>query len=143
VIFTTLVAQGLTLPPLIRALDVHDDGRGEVEELHARREATAAAIAHLELLREEEWTRNDTIERTLGLYRFRERRLRQRAGEVADGDDDEDLDVRSFSYQRLLREVLDAQRRRVIELRDEGAISDDVLHALERELDLEDQRLEI
>ena len=143
VIFTTLVAQGLTLPPLIRALDVHDDGRGELEELQARREATAAAIAHLELLREEEWTRDDTIERTLGLYRFRERRLRQRAGEVADGDDDEDLDVRSFSYQRLLREVLDAQRRRVIELRDEGVISDDVLHALERELDLEDQRLEI
>ena len=40
-------------------------------------------------------------------------------------------------------EVLDAQRRRVIELRNEGAISDDVLHLLERELDLEDQRLEI
>ena len=43
----------------------------------------------------------------------------------------------------MVREVLDAQRRRVVELRDEGAISDDVLHALERELDLEDQRLEI
>ena len=43
----------------------------------------------------------------------------------------------------MVREVLDAQRRRVVELRNEGAISDDVLHALERELDLEDQRLEI
>ena len=42
-----------------------------------------------------------------------------------------------------MREVLDAQRRRVIELRNEGVISDDVLHTLERELDLEDQRLEI
>lgn len=30
-----------------------------------------------------------------------------------------------------------------IELRDEGTISDEVLHALERELDLDDQRLEI
>ena len=39
--------------------------------------------------------------------------------------------------------MLDAQRRRVIQLRDAGAISDDVLHTLERELDLEDQRLEI
>ena len=59
------------------------------------------------------------------------------------GDEDGDLDERSHSYQRMVREVLDAQRRRVVELRDEGAISDEVLHTLERELDLEDQRLEI
>ena len=43
----------------------------------------------------------------------------------------------------MVREVLDAQRRRVIELRNDGTISDEVLHVLERELDLEDQRLEI
>ena len=143
VIFATLVGQGLTLPALIRRLGVHDDGTGEREELHARREATEAAIAHLRRLGEQEWTRDDTIERMLGLYEFRGRRLRQRAGELDDGDEDGDLDARSHSYQRLVREVLDAQRRRVVELRDDGAISDDVLHALERELDLEDQRLEI
>ena len=142
-IFATLVGQGLTLPALIRRLDVHDDGGGEREELQARREATAAAIAHLERLGEEEWTRDDTVQRMLALYEFRDRRLRQRAGELDDGDEDGDLDERSHSYQRMVREVLDAQRRRVVELRDEGAISDDVLHALERELDLEDQRLEI
>ena len=64
-------------------------------------------------------------------------------GSSADEDEEDDLDVRSRAYQRMVREVLDAQRRRVIELRDEGAISDDILHTLERELDLEDQRLEI
>jgi CPA1 family monovalent cation:H+ antiporter len=143
VIFATLVVQGLTLPALIRRLDVHDDGGGEREELYARREATDAAIAHLERLGEEDWTREDTVERMLALYRFRNRRLRQRAGELDDGEEDGDLDERSHTYQRMVRQVLDAQRRRVIELRDEGTISDDVLHALERELDLEDQRLEI
>jgi Na+/H+ antiporter len=143
VIFATLVAQGLSLPWLIRRLGVHDDGSGEREELHARREATAAAIARLELLGEEDWTRDDTIERLLGLYRFRDRRLRQRAGELDDPELDDDLDERSHAFQRTVREVLDAQRRRVVELRDGGAISDDILHALERELDLEDQRLEI
>ena len=67
-----------------------------------------------------------------------------RPGELSDGDEvDDDLDERSHAYQRMVREVLDAQRRRVIELRNGGAISDDVLHVLERELDLEDQRLEI
>ena len=143
VIFATLVLQGLTLPLLIRRLDVHD-GAGEREELHARRQATDAAIAHLQRLREEEWTREDTLQRMTALYEFRNRRLRQRAGEL-DGDEEEedDLDVRSLAYQRMVREVLDAQRRRVVELRDEGEISDDVLHVLERELDLEDQRLEI
>jgi Na+/H+ antiporter len=142
VIFATLVAQGLTLPVLIRRLDIHDDGVGAREELHARREATAAAIQHLQRLNEEEWTREDTIDRMTRLYEFRHRRLTQRAGKL-DDEDEEDLDERSHSYQRMVREVLDAQRLRIIEMRDEGAISDEVLHTLERELDLEDQRLEI
>jgi CPA1 family monovalent cation:H+ antiporter len=144
VIFATLVFQGLTLPLLIRRLGVRDDGQGESEELHARREAAQAAIAHLERLGDEEWAREDTLRRMTGLYEFRHRRLRQRAG-MLDGDEaeQEDLDARSRDYQRLVREVLDAQRRRIVELRDEGAISDEVLYALERELDLEDQRLEI
>ena len=143
VIFATLVGQGLTLPWLLRRMGIEDDGSGEREELLARREAAAAAIAHLELLGQEEWTRDDTVERMLGLYRFRDRRLRQRAGEIDGDEEEDDLDVRSRRYQKMVRQVLDAQRRRVIELRDEGTISDDVLHTLERELDLEDQRLEI
>jgi CPA1 family monovalent cation:H+ antiporter len=142
VIFATLVAQGMTLPLLIRRLDIRDDGAAELEELQARREAAEAAIEHLERLGEEEWTREDTVDRMLRLYRFRHRRLTQRAGEL-DGDEEDNLDERSVAYQRMVREVLDAQRRRVIELRNEGVISDDILHSLERELDLEDQRLEI
>ena len=143
VIFATLVVQGLTLPLLIRRLDIHDDGGGEREEIHARREAAQAAIEHLRRLDEEDWTREDTVRRMIGLYEFRDRRLRQRAGEIDAPEDDEDPEERSHAYQRTIREVLEAQRRRVVELRDEGAISDDVLHMLERELDLEDQRLEI
>jgi monovalent cation/hydrogen antiporter len=141
VILATLVGQGLTLPLLIRRLGIEDDGAGAREELHARREATQAAIARLQGLGDEDWTRGETIGRMLQLYEFRNRRLTQRAGEL-DGDE-ENLDERSATYQRMVREVLDAQRRRVIELRNEGEISDEVLHVLERELDLEDQRLEI
>jgi CPA1 family monovalent cation:H+ antiporter len=143
VIFATLVIQGLTLPWVIRRLDIHDDGAGEREELHARREAAQAAIAHLRLLGDEDWTRNDSVERMIQYYEFRNRRLTQRAGELDGDEEEDDLDERSRGYQRLVREVLDAQRRRVVELRNEGAISDEVMHALERELDLEDQRLEI
>jgi monovalent cation/hydrogen antiporter len=143
VILATLVGQGLTLPYLIRRLGIEDDGLAEREELHARREAATAAIDELRRLGAEDWTREDTVDRMIRLYEFRNRRLSQRAGELERDGDEGNLDERSFAYQRLVREVLEAQRRRVIELRNDGAISDEVLHVLERELDLEDQRLEI
>ena len=61
-----------------------------------------------------------------------------------DGDgDDFDYEERSASFQRLTRELLEAQRGTLIEMRNSGEINDDVLRLLERELDLEDSRLEI
>jgi monovalent cation/hydrogen antiporter len=39
--------------------------------------------------------------------------------------------------------VLEAQRHEIVRLRNAGEISNDVMHRLERELDLEDERLEI
>jgi CPA1 family monovalent cation:H+ antiporter len=143
VIFATLVLQGLTLPVLIRRLGIEDDGAGEHEQLRARGEATRAAIEHLGRLGDEDWTREDSVERMIRFYEFRLRRIKQRAGKLDVDGDEGDLNERSESYQRMVREVLDAQRVRIIELRDEGVISDGVLYALERELDLEDQRLEI
>jgi monovalent cation/hydrogen antiporter len=139
VIFTTLVVQGLTLPALIRRLGVHDDGGEEREEAQARLGAADAALARLEELAGEEWTRDDTVERLRGLYQFRRRRIKTRAG-ILEDDDSQD---RSLAYQRLVRELLEAQRRAIIRLRNQGVISDGVMHRLERELDLEDSRLEI
>jgi Na+/H+ antiporter len=139
VILATLVLQGLTLPAVIRALGVHDDGGEAQEELRARLVATQAALSRIEELGAEEWTRNDTIERMTGLYDYRRRRLKARAGKL----DDDGYEDRSQSYQRIVREVLEAQRAAVIALRNDGTISNDVMHRIERELDLEDQRLEI
>lgn len=140
VIFATLVLQGLTLPLLIRRFEIHDDGGAEREELIARKAATRAALDRLDALAEEEWTRDDTVTRTRALYEFRYRRLAQRAG--ADGED-ENLDERSVAYQRMLRDLLDIQRAELVRLRNAGEISDEIMHGLTRELDLEDQRLEI
>jgi len=139
VIFATLVVQGLTLPALIRRLGVRDDD-GEVrEELHARLAATKAALVRLDELAEEQWARSDTVERLRGAYDYRRRRLKARAG-IYEDDGYED---RSLAYQRLVRELLEAQRRAIIRLRNQGEISNDVMHRIERELDLEDSRLEI
>jgi CPA1 family monovalent cation:H+ antiporter len=142
VIFVTLVVQGLTLPLLIRALHVEDDGAEEREELEARRRATDAALIRLDELGMMEWTRDDTVDRMRGLYEYRRRRLLARDGTSEDGDD-EDYENRSYRYQKMVREVIDAQHDAVVELRNRGRISNDVMHRLERELDLERERLEI
>ena len=139
VILVTPVLQGLTLPMLIRGLRVHDDGGGDHEELKARLVATQAALERIGELGEESWTRDDTIERLRGADDYRRRRLKARAGAIED-DGHED---RSEAYQRIVREVLESQRRAVVAMRNEGRISNDVMHRIERELDLEDQRLEI
>jgi CPA1 family monovalent cation:H+ antiporter len=140
VIFTTLVLQGLTLPWVISVLGVHDDGVEEHEELKGRLMAAKAALARIDELEGEEWTRDDTIERMRGMYRYRKRRFAARAGLA---EDDEGIEDRSAAYQALVREVLEAQRREIVRLRNNGDISNEVMHRLERELDLEDSRLEI
>jgi monovalent cation/hydrogen antiporter len=140
VIFATLVLQGLTLPWLIRMLGVHDDGQDRREELLGRRAAAAVALARLDELAEEEWTYDETVERMRGLYRYRSRRFAAQAGET---DDDGSIEHRSRKYQKLARAVYDAQREELVRLRNAGQISNEVMHRLERELDLEDERLEI
>ena len=137
VILFTLVVQGLTLPALIRALDVKDDGGEQREELAARRAAVDAALDRVAELAGEEWTREDTAERMRGAFEYRRRRLAARDG------DGESLEDRSVAYQTMVREVIEAQRRAIVSLRNAGEISNEVMHRLERELDLEDQRLEI
>ncbi|HEU4399443.1 MAG TPA: Na+/H+ antiporter [Actinomycetota bacterium] len=139
VIFATLVVQGLTLPALIRRLGVRGDGAEEQEEIRARLEATTAALARLDELAAEDWTRDDTIERLRGAYDFRRRRLKARVGKI----EDDGYEDRSLAYQRLVRELLEAQRRTIVRLRNQGVISSDVMHRIERDLDLEDSRLEI
>jgi NhaP-type Na+/H+ or K+/H+ antiporter len=139
VILATLVVQGLTLPGLIRRLHLARDDDEEREELRARLAATYAALERLDELAGADWTRDDTVERLHGLYDFRRRRLKARGGYLED-DGSED---RSLAYQRLVRELLDAQRRAIVRLRNTGEISNEVMHRIERELDLEDTRLEI
>jgi CPA1 family monovalent cation:H+ antiporter len=139
VILATLVVQGLTLPTLIRRLRLEQDDAEEREELRARLTATQAALERLDELAGADWTRDDTVERLHGTYEFRRRRLKARGGYL----EDDGVEDRSLAYQRLVRELLQAQRQAIVRLRNQGQISNDVMHRVERELDLEDTRLEI
>jgi NhaP-type Na+/H+ or K+/H+ antiporter len=138
VILATLVVQGLTLPALIRAFGLEDDGSQEREEVIGRIEVAEAALARIEELLEEDWVQEDTADRLRGIYTYRRSRFSARF----DGDED-GLEERSVAFQRLMRELLQAQRRVLIELRNEGKIGDEAMHRIERDLDLEESRLEI
>ncbi len=140
VVLATLLVQGLSLPAVIRALRLEaDDGGAEAEEALARVRAAEAALARLDELQAESWVLDDTAERMRGAYRFRIDRFSARS----DPDGDRKIEKRSMKYQRLRRELLDAERHAVIELRNTGEISDEVMRRVERDLDLEVSRLDI
>jgi len=138
VILVTLVGQGLTLPLLIRALRLEDDGGAEREDAKARIVAARAALERLDELVVEDWVREDTAERLRGLYRFRTNRFRARY----DGADDGGAEERSAAYQRLLHELLEAERSAVVDLRNRGVITEAVMQRVSRDIDLEESRLD-
>lgn len=139
VILGTLVVQGLTLPKLIRLFRFEEDGLEEKEDTKARIRAAEAALERLEELLDEDWVRPETAERLRGLYNFRRDRFQARF----DGEDDGAIERQSTDYQRLRRELLEAERAAIVGLRNDGRISDDVMRRVERDLDLEDTRLDI
>jgi hypothetical protein len=138
VILGTLVIQGLGMPLVVRALGLEDDGVSEREEVKARIHAAEAALARIDQLIDEDWVRNETAERLRGLYSFR----RTRFSERYTGEGDGTIEERSASYQQLMHELIEAERQAVAELRRAGVIGDDAMRTVQRELDLEEARLD-
>ncbi|MCW3022861.1 MAG: Na+/H+ antiporter [Conexibacter sp.] len=140
VILVTVVGQGLTLGKLIEWAGVYDDEETTAEqEARARIAAANAALERLEELHDEDWVREETHARMRGTYEFRIRRFEARI----DDEDDGDIEEGSQAYQHLRRKVIEAERAEIIRQRNRGAITDDIMRRLERDLDLEDARLEI
>ncbi len=138
VILASLVIQGLSFPTLLKLVGLEDEGRVEKEENKARIYATEAALARLEELADEDWVRDDTLERIRGMFNFRRQRFRSRFDPESDGE----IESRSLDYQRLLRELLIAEREAVFDLRRERRIDDLVMRRVIRDLDLEEARLD-
>ena len=136
VIFVTLVGQGLTLAPLIERLGLRDDGAEEREEQAARQRLAEAGIARIEELGEPDWISPESVGRARAALDYRSRRF----GALVEGNGD--LEERTVAWRRLQHELFDAQREQLIDLRNRGEISDEVRRKIERDLDLEESRLE-
>jgi Na+/H+ antiporter len=130
VIFVTLVLQGLTLPTVVRALGVAQDGHSDEEE-SARREILQAALDFLEESREKDEKEFDALYEDLsGHYRERLNDLTRHEDRAADGL------AQHQRLSRLSRELLRVERQTAVRLRNQGHINDETLRQLERELDL-------
>jgi len=136
VILSTLVLHGLTLSPLVRWLNIAPDQTLVREEAHAREQAATAALARLDQLATQSWPVPEHVERLRVNYAQRAKRFAQPDAEDPDCSPDA-----AMAYRRLRHEALTAERQRVIALRDQDVISDEVLHRLEHELDVEALRM--
>jgi Na+/H+ antiporter len=138
VILATLVVQGLSLTPMIRALRVEADRGLEREEMVAREHAVTVALERLDELSGESWLVGDQVER----LRVHYSRQLQRFAKGSAVDADCSMEA-GEAFRRLRHETITAERLSLIAMRDDGTISDEVLHRLEHELDVEALRVGI
>lgn len=135
VILVTLVLQGLTLPPFIRALGLAGAAGPNCEELEARRIVLEVTISHLQDAREKDIASAAAVYEDLtGHYSERLASLQAREGNNDARSDHE-------RHAEISLEALRVERETAIRLRDEGRINDEVLRRIEHELDLNESRI--
>jgi CPA1 family monovalent cation:H+ antiporter len=138
VIFTTLVFQGLTLPALIRFLGVGDDGIPAREEIDARTHIARAVFEKIDKMRHDKKYPATAIDRVENTFREQESAFHD---ELADELGWSEQRHHVLSVRRLNRLMIAVQRRALLAMRRSGRIGDDVMHKIEHELDLEEDRL--
>jgi CPA1 family monovalent cation:H+ antiporter len=146
-ILVTLVLQGLTLPPLIRALGLAGAaGTHSAEEQDARRTILTAALEHLDHLREQNIRGKDVRENASSdlaeVYDDLSHHYQARLSSLnEDGSSTENLAPAFYAqYVEVTRKLLKVERQTAVQLRNQRRISDELLRDLERELDLSESK---
>ena len=134
VIVVTLVLQGLTLPPLIRALGLAAAEAPDCEEAEARALMLKAAIDHMENKRKLD------SEDFAAIYEEMLRLYQQRLEGAEQDCSAPDRSAVLVHRLELMRELARVERQTAVRLRNQGRISDDVLRQLEYELDLSETK---
>ncbi len=141
VIAVTLVGQGLTLPPLLKALRLHGEREWSPDEAIARLEAAQAALDRLDELEREDAISEERLRRMRELYRARFRRCMAVVGGEGGEEARESAREPIARYSALRRELIGVERSAILGLRNEGRLKPDVMREIERDLDLEEARL--
>jgi Na+/H+ antiporter len=128
-IVTSLVLQGLTMPSLIRLMEIDSTNDEEREERHARRRLVEDVLRYLNRRRVQERFDAAVVTEMSSIY---ERRLRALPIEELKSDEEGSR----MQRDALLLEILQIEREALIQLRNEAVISDDVARTIQRDLDL-------
>jgi Na+/H+ antiporter len=140
VVLVTLIGQGLTFAPIVRATGIRADAAGEALERNEVRTAAAhAGLARLEQLAEDQDTPDEAVRAMRAGLEHRLERYQRRA-DILEGAENGEIPV-SPTYEAALtarRAIIDAQRDELLRWRDAGRLTDSSLRILERELDLEE-----
>ncbi len=134
----TLVLQGITLPPLIRALGLAGGGGANREEQQARRALIEAGLSHIEQAKQRDEPEFAALYNDLALH-YRERLALLECG----NDENKKNALEHNRHTELLRDAVRVQRETALRMRDEGRMDDDILRRIERELDLAESRISI
>jgi Na+/H+ antiporter len=137
VILSTLVFQGLSLPLVVRWLGVkerHEDKH----ERNARLKLAHAALAHLNKVAEQSPRQEKALLQITAYYQERIEDLNDNLAEVLGWSDHREHWI---ATRRLRLDSLEAERRELIKLRREHLVNEELMHQIERELDLEEARL--
>ena len=137
VILSTLVLQGLSLPLAVHWLGVKERHDGE-HERKARLKLAQAALAHLNKLAAQNPRHEKALQHVSAGYQERIQDLTDDLAEVLGWSDHREHWV---AIRRLRLETLEAERRELIKLRREHQVNEELMHKLERELDLEEERI--
>jgi len=134
IIVVTLLGEGLTLPWLLRVLNLTAGDEELREEWIARREAATAALHRLDELADEPCI--DPLHARVMRLRFNHwLELSPNQGKLTKKGREH---IRAGN--RLRNELLDAAREAVVEARNRGEIGDNARLTVEGDLDLEDER---
>jgi Na+/H+ antiporter len=134
VIVATLLLQGLSLPLVIRTLGLEDDGLDLREEREALIRASEAAIARLDEIDRTSIIHPQLMERVRAPY---DERLTRLTTEAREDPECKLTEGEAAAFRRLRADALGAERRAVVTLRNQGKISEEVLHRAQEALDLE------
>jgi len=132
VVLVTLIGEGLTMAPLLRALGLAQGEENLRREASARAKVTEAGLARLDELAEAGAVDEDTANVYRQLFEMRLDRVRAILGDV---DEEELPDTRAFRA-----ELLQAQRDKLAELCQKRKITDEIRRTIAQSLDRQDPR---
>lgn len=137
-ILVTLVIQGLSLPWISSKLSLIYDASILQEQWNARRDAVETALKKIEELKKDPSIQSAALERITSHYQDRLLSLGDGPNTPLNLNEPPTAENHPLivTESRLWKEVLEAERRAVVCLRQTFEISDDVMHEILRDIDL-------